>query len=54
MYGHNGTCVSYKASTKTQTQKQYKYTKMKTLNKQQQYGSSKKMSGISAVLGQKP
>jgi hypothetical protein len=54
MYGHNGTSVSYKASTKTQTQKWYKYTKMKTLHKQQQYGSRKKMSSINAVLGQKP
>jgi len=53
MYKHYSTGVSYKASTKTQTQKQYKYTKMKTLNKQQ-YSSSKKMSGINAVLGQKP
>jgi len=52
MNKHNSTSVSYKASTKTQTQKQHKYTKMKTLNKQQQYGSSKKMSGINAVLEQ--
>jgi len=54
MYRHNSTTVSYKASTITQTQKQYKYTKMKTLNKQQLYGSSKKMSGINTVLEQKP
>ena len=53
MYKHNSTSVSYKASTKTQTPEQYKYTKMKTPN-QHQYSSSKKMSGINAVLEQNP